>query len=265
MEVFSLGENNKFKKNSLFEKESFYIVLFVCLCIVAVTAVYMTRSNSSTKEKVSQKSTTKQSTPQTQTKPLTTTNKPKTQMTSKQQVKTIKDVSKEMAKAKKLSLSKTSKSVASKNFKLLYPVKGNILKGYDSENLQYSQTMNQWETHEGVDIASDLGTEVKAAMGGTVVEVITKNEAVNEFDKSGYGDGIVIDHGNGYRTEYLNLAVDSIKLKKGNVVKAGQVIGTIGETSGRESVALEGSHLCFSLLKKSGKDYVSVNPEKFLK
>jgi murein DD-endopeptidase MepM/ murein hydrolase activator NlpD len=260
-----LGENNKFKKNSLFQKESFYIVLFVCLCIIAVTAVYLTRNNSSTIEKVSQKSSQNQPAPRDKTRPLTTTDKQSTQMTSKQSVKSIKDVSKSTAKSKKSSLSKVSKPLATKNLKLLYPVKGNITKRFDGENLQFSQTMNQWETHEGIDIACDLGTDVKAAMGGKVVDVITKNENVNELDKNGYGDGIVIDHGNGYRTEYLNLADESLKLKKGSVVKAGQVIGIVGETSGRESVAIEGSHLCFSLLKKSGKNYVPVNPEKFLK
>ena len=48
-------------------------------------------------------------------------------------------------------------------------------------------------------------------------------------------------------------------------VKKGAVLGTVGDTSVRESVSIEGSHIHFEVLKKEGKEYVCVNPTDYLK
>lgn len=253
------------KKIKFFSNGGFYIVLIVCLCIGGITAVYMSNYNSSSSGKISKDVIKPKQTVVLGTDPVSNKSKVNSAMTSKQQVKSIKDVAKVMNKPKKTSSIKMTKVRNMKNFKLLYPVKGEIIKKFDNKELQYSKTMNQWETHEGIDITSEIGSTVKAAMGGKIVEVIKNDKTLSEFSKDGYGDGIVIDHGNGYITEYLNLADESLKLKKGTTVKAGQIIGTVGDTSLRESVAIEGSHLDFSLLKKSAKSYVAVNPEQFLK
>jgi murein DD-endopeptidase MepM/ murein hydrolase activator NlpD len=63
---------------------------------------------------------------------------------------------------------------------------------------------------------------------------------------------------------YCNLAED-VKVKKGDTVKKGQVIGVVGDTATREVVSLEGSHLHFVVLKKSGSELVTVNPQDYLK
>ena len=49
-----------------------------------------------------------------------------------------------------------------------WPVKGTIIADISVETLAYSETMGDWRTHEGVDIAASLGTQVLAAANGTV-------------------------------------------------------------------------------------------------
>jgi murein DD-endopeptidase MepM/ murein hydrolase activator NlpD len=256
-----------FKKSSkLFDREGFYIILFVCLCIVAVTAVYITRNNANTTtKKITQNTPKAISSPVRSTDPVLTQKPVNSLTTSKQLVKSTKEIAAEMKKSTKSTAKKTTKKVVREAFRIAYPVKGEVVKKYDNKELQLAKAMAQWETHEGIDLACELGSEVKAASGGKVVDVITNDEKATENEKNGFGIGIVIDHGGSYRTVYSNLALESLKVKKGDNVKAGQVIGYVGDTSMREASSIEGSHLHFALLKKSGKDYVSVNPAQFLK
>lgn len=268
MEVFSLGEKNMFKKSSkLFDREGFYIVLFVCLCIVAVTAVYISKYNAKTAEKLQPNALKVQQDTKRNTDPVLTLTKEKepSVATSKQPVKSKKDVVLAMTKSTKKSVQQSKKTHHVESFKISLPVKGEVVKKYDNKELQQSKTLGQWETHEGIDIACEIGTEVKAACGGKIIEVVAKDEKLAEGQKSGFGARIIIEHANGFRTVYSNLASESLKLKKGESVKTGEVIGNVGDTSLREAVSIEGSHLHFVVLKKSGKDYVSVNPVQFLK
>jgi murein DD-endopeptidase MepM/ murein hydrolase activator NlpD len=74
--------------------------------------------------------------------------------------------------------------------------------------------------HEGVDFSAPPGTDVYATGDGTVVE--------GDRSKAGYGNQIVIDHGFGYKTMYAHL--QSYKVRAGDKVKRGQIIGTVGST-----------------------------------
>lgn len=74
--------------------------------------------------------------------------------------------------------------------------------------------------HAGVDFSAPQGTEVYATGNGKVVKV--------DKSKTGYGNTIEIDHGYGYSTFFAHLK--SFNVKKGELVKRGQVIGTVGNT-----------------------------------
>jgi len=74
--------------------------------------------------------------------------------------------------------------------------------------------------HEGVDFSAPPGTEIYATGDGVVI--------TSERSKGGYGNQIIIDHGFGYKTMYAHL--QSFKVRAGERVKRGQVIGTIGST-----------------------------------
>ena len=95
--------------------------------------------------------------------------------------------------------------------------------------------------HEGVDFAAPRGTPVHVTGDGRVIEV--------RRSLGGYGNEIMVDHGFGYVTLYAHLS--AFKVKDGQLVKRGQVIGLIGDT-GKST----GPHLHYEV-RKDGK---AINP-----
>ncbi|KRQ87730.1 Glycyl-glycine endopeptidase ALE-1 precursor [Caloramator mitchellensis] len=251
------------------QREMFYVVLFICLCVVAVAAVYFTRNNANIDKNLAKApSQTEQKATEPNNEPTLVEEKnvgeaPVAQVPQSTVNKNDSNTSdKGQAKQDKA----TSKSDnAQPTIKMIMPVDGEVTKKFDKENLQYSATLQQWETHEGIDIACDIGTEVKAAADGKVVDVITDDKVIEGLNlKTGYGVTVIIEHNNGVQSIYGNLASD-LKIKKGDRVKKGDIIGFVGDTSIREASSIEGSHLHFSLIKKHGKDVTTLNPLDFIK
>jgi len=89
--------------------------------------------------------------------------------------------------------------------------------------------------HRGIDIANRIGVKVHAAQAGTVIYT---------GERHGFGKTIIIQHRFGYKTLYGHL--DSFSVHRGQRVKSGQVIGTLGNT-GRST----GPHLHFEIWLKS--------------
>lgn len=77
----------------------------------------------------------------------------------------------------------------------------------------------QMEFHDGVDIAGRMGSPVVAAADGRVVMA---------GRRSGYGVAVIVDHGYGVRTLYGHLA--SFRVRPGQAVTKGQIIGAMGNT-----------------------------------
>jgi hypothetical protein len=99
--------------------------------------------------------------------------------------------------------------------------------------------------HAAVDLAGQLGNKIFAADAGVVV--------YSGWNDWGYGNVIVMDHGNGWQTLYAHLSV--IYAGCGYSVTSGALIGLMGST-GRST----GPHLHFELMKNGAK----VNPHDFL-
>jgi murein DD-endopeptidase MepM/ murein hydrolase activator NlpD len=74
--------------------------------------------------------------------------------------------------------------------------------------------------HTGLDFAAAMGTPIYATADGVVEEA--------DFDNSGYGNHVIINHGYGYETLYGHMV--RIKTRRGEKVKRGQVIGWVGST-----------------------------------
>ncbi|MCA9372956.1 M23 family metallopeptidase [Candidatus Woesebacteria bacterium] len=100
--------------------------------------------------------------------------------------------------------------------------------------------------HKAIDIANRSAGAILAADSGTVVAA--------GWDNSGYGNRIMIDHGNGYVTLYGHLS--SFQVGQGQTVNRGDVLGQMGST-GRST----GTHLHFEI-RQGG---VLLNPLNFLK
>ncbi len=129
------------------------------------------------------------------------------------------------------------------------PVEGEIVTEFASDKLVYSNTLQEWVTHNGIDIKADKTTVVKASEEGTVKSI--KNDPR-------YGITVVIEHSNGYSSVYSNLLTAEF-VKEKEKVKKGQTIGTVGNTATFE-IADE-AHLHFEILKNN--EYV--DPSQYIK
>ena len=117
------------------------------------------------------------------------------------------------------------------------PIKGEILREFAKDSLVYSNTLQEWVTHNGVDIKADKTSVVKAAASGTVSAI--KNDPR-------YGLTVIINHDSGFQTVYSNLLTAEFVVK-GEKVEIGQSIGTVGNSASFE--VSDEYHLHFELLK----------------
>ena len=115
----------------------------------------------------------------------------------------------------------------------------------------YNSTLNRYNLHTGVDFKAEAGTSVTAAYAGTVESV---TQTLLE------GGKVVIDHGNGLKTEYASIDV-SKSLRAGDKVEQGDVLGTVSaaaDAMGNEYN--EGAHLHFEVVE----DGESIDPVAYL-
>ena len=132
---------------------------------------------------------------------------------------------------------KTQNKVTVKPLSFSKPLNGQIQKPYSIDKVIYSKTLELWKTHDGIDISSQIGENVKSIEKGTVEKV---------YDDSFYGTTIVIDHGQGYKSSYSNLN-SKVSVKEKQTVTKGQVIGKVSNTSIGE--IKDEAHLHFTLFK----------------
>ncbi len=102
-----------------------------------------------------------------------------------------------------------------------------------------------WSGHQAIDIAGYKGTPIKAADSGFVIKA--------GWSDAGYGNHVIIDHRNGFKTLYAHL--ESYVVNVGDSVKKGQVIGFMGST-GKST----GPHLHLEIIKEG----VRRNPLAYL-
>ncbi|GHU52889.1 hypothetical protein FACS1894132_03620 [Clostridia bacterium] len=103
-----------------------------------------------------------------------------------------------------------SEQLLADNGKYIWPVNGGYI----------SATMGDGRGHKGIDIAAPRGTEIYAVEAGTVI--LAKNTG------NGYGNYVVIDHGDGFQTLYGHMS--EIVATLGQEVQTGECIGLVGST-----------------------------------
>ena len=114
------------------------------------------------------------------------------------------------------------------------PVEGRLSSKY---GMRFHPIKHKHIKHRGIDIAAPTGTAIHAAKGG-VVQFAGK--------RGGYGNLIIIDHGEGLTTRYAHC--NAINVKEGQRVGNNQVIGEVGSTG-----MSTGPHLHFEV-RQDGKD-----------
>ena len=118
---------------------------------------------------------------------------------------------------------------------------GFVLSGY---GVRFHPILGRMEFHSGGDIPGYMGAPIKAAAGGRVVSAGWAG---------GYGQMVLIDHGNGFRTAYAHLS--KYVVRPGNEVVKGQIIAYCGSTG-----LSTGPHLHYEVRYKNRP----INPAPFL-
>ena len=132
--------------------------------------------------------------------------------------------------------------------KYIMPVEGPVVLKYSMSSLVYSNTLDQYMTHPGVDIAAKKSTEVKAIADGTVTKV---------YNDDRYGCTVCILHDDGVTSIYSNLDKHGLA-EAGDQVCQGDKIGSVGDSALFES--LDEAHLHFEMTKDSN----CVDPGEFI-
>lgn len=126
--------------------------------------------------------------------------------------------------------------------KLPWPLDGPVIGKFGSHSHPLHRNVKTLKNN-GINVAAAEDSSVRAVFDGTVLQV---------FEIKGYGQCVALLHGN-YMTQYCRLK--EIKVKKGDKVKTGQVLGKLATIGGD-------SYLHFELWNTSG---TPVNPEIWLK
>ncbi len=111
--------------------------------------------------------------------------------------------------------------------------------GYRNDPFTHRRT-----SHHGIDLAGPYGLDIHVTGEGTVISA--------RLNRHGYGKEVLVDHGFGYTSRYAHL--QEILVKRGQKLKRGEVLGTLGST-GRST----GPHLHYEIRKNSR----TVNPMYF--
>ena len=106
-----------------------------------------------------------------------------------------------------------------------WPVDGAVIREFNVEALVPDPTMGDWRTHQGMDVAAPEGSSVLAIGRGRVKET---------YEDPMMGTSVVLEHDDGVISVYCGLAKE-LKVKAGDKVEAGTVIGTVGNTAIAES------------------------------
>lgn len=227
-------KSNKFTR--MWKEKGYYIILSLCIVAVGVSGYFFItgarEEQASLSVPVTVEKPADEKTPVTTTTPAEekTTEQPKPEQSAPASAETeLTDASAEEPLA-------------------VMPVNGSVTQDYAMDHLTYHATTQDWRVHNGVDLSAAVGSTVKAARAGTVTAV---------YEDEYYGTTVVIQHDNGYTSHSCNLAAET-QVAAGDLVAAGDVIGTIGQTALIETA--EEPHLHFEVYQNGEP----VDPAGFL-
>ena len=267
-----MDQNKKNKVKDFFRKEGFYLVLFVCLCIVATVAAFTIRKNSVAKEenKVNNELSLNEVEDNTSSETDSNFNKQNAERVENNDelANNSEEIlsEPEVADAEEQVADNTQEEVAENQVTestqeetadvsagndtqivLSLPIDGNVAISREFGKMirTYSdETRSEDTSRRGIDINAAVGTIVKAAAEGKVEEVSS-----NTTD----GTYVVIAHANGLKTKYANLSED-VKVAAGDTVSAGTEIGTVGNSSGIFTSKICGDVLNVQVQDANGND-----------
>ncbi len=103
------------------------------------------------------------------------------------------------------------------------PVVGTVSKNHSMTETVFSETLGEWRTHKGIDIATEENCAVFAAESGVISAI---------YDDPFHGRTVEVTHSMNYKTIYSNLSKeDAAFVSVGDKVSSGDRIGTVGYTA----------------------------------
>ncbi|MFR5267003.1 peptidoglycan DD-metalloendopeptidase family protein [Clostridium sp.] len=236
----------KFK--NLLKKESFYVVLFVCLLLITTVAIY-TGGKKATKE--TQKPVANNTVPEDKS---TTNNTlvPDAELVKKEEEKTnTKEENKKKNKASNEEGSVATSAKPTKEF--INPVEKGLITRTFNIAPRLENDGKVANVYKGIDIEIPVGTEVKSATDGTILEAKSGDSKIGNY--------VLVEYTNGIKILYGNLD-KNIKVKAGDKITQGTVIGKVGNSikmNPKDRVSKE------YLLLHVEKDKEPINPTKYFK
>ena len=182
----------------LLEKDGFYLSLFVCVCFVAVGGIIFTKNNV---DKLANESIANKS-------------EEEIHLIEKEEenedaIPTSTDSDQNLSSAKQNEASK------------LNYVGNEVIREFSETQPSYSETLEVWEIHKGIDVSTKSGQDIKSLLEGTVEDIYNDDKLGKTIKIKSTDNKVVL---------YSNLA-DTTKVEKGDKVAEGQVIGTSGNTA----------------------------------
>ena len=268
-----MDQNKKNNMKNFIKREGFYLVLFVCLCVVATAAAFAIKNNKNDKKaeenpneftlNVEEKADSSASEIQRQNAERVQGNDQVAEQTTEEQQqvateeqnqtateeqKQVADATGEQANAKEeeAAVSNTDSQVV---FSL--PLEGSVARAFGNMvRIQENADGTVDQTRKGIDLTTAVGTVVKVAAEGKVEEV-----AQNVSD----GNYVVVAHANGLKTKYANLSPE-VNVAVGDYVEQGAEIGTVGNSSEIFTSSICGDVLNLQIQDANGAD---VDPAKY--
>ena len=216
-----MNSNSSGKKlEGILSGKGFYIVLFLCAAVIGVSAWMMAAGNGAMQEDVLPTSGSEKRV-ETVIIPV----QPREQTEDEALAPTPPAISEdgllETAGSEENAEEAASVPVTASAPVWQWPLNGEVARSHDGNRLSYDLTMQDWRSHDGIDILAQPGDIVRASSAGTVVSV-RRDDML--------GTLIVIDHGDGSRTTYANLQ-ELPAVVEGQWVEAGQTIGAVGRSA----------------------------------
>lgn len=209
------NRNNRRKRKNRREKIGFYTAMSICLIAVfmAIYSTYTTLSKPVGQNKLLP--TEIQQVNQDVTGIVATSPELNINVTVPMPT-TISEVTTEPIVTEPEESKDALQTMLSADITLSYPLGTNkVIRPYTKDSV-YFKTLNVWKPHLGVDFEGELGEAVSAMIGGAVTKV---------YDDRMYGKTVEISVNN---TICVYSGLEGVKVKEGDIVKTGDVIGVVG-------------------------------------
>ena len=261
-----MDQNKNTKVKEFFKKEGFYLVLFVCLCVVATASAFAIKNNKSEEKatenpneftlNIEEKADNASEIQRQNAERVQGNDQIAEQTTEESQEVAMEEqevaLEDEVASEQEVASEESDVSVSNTDTQVAFnlPLEGSLARAFGTMvRIESSENSTVDQSRKGIDLSTTIGAVVTVAAEGVVEEV-----SQNVSD----GNYIVIAHANGLKTKYANLSPE-ISVSVGDYVEQGAEIGTVGNSSEIFTSSICGDVLTLQIQDANGADVDPAN------